>query len=100
MNESIRQPLPNFDFSTGKIKAKLIPKSRPAMLDMDEAQLKQCARKFRRFAAHWNIKPSGPALKMFLACALDTAMHKADCDEVSNVEWEWFYHKVKVFIEI
>lgn len=82
------------DFSTDRIKARLAGISKPEMLDMNEAEIKECAAKFERFAANWNIKPTGPALKMFLACAFDTAMHRIDCNEIPDGEWEAFCRKV------
>ena len=60
------------------------------MIQLLKANPAWCAERFDRFAATWNIPPNADALKMFLACGLDTAMHKTDTKEIDDDQWEEF----------
>lgn len=61
---------------------------------LTDAQIRDMKTSFKRFAANWNIDPYGSALKMFLACAVDNAMHQSDVEDIPDEDWENFYQRV------
>lgn len=61
---------------------------------LTDSQIRDMKTSFKRFAANWNIDPHGSALKMYLACGVDSAMHRLDVEYVPDEEWENFYQRV------
>lgn len=61
---------------------------------LTDSQIREMKTHFKRFAANWNVPPHEPALKMFLACAVDNAMHRMDVEDIPDEEWENFYQRV------
>lgn len=61
---------------------------------LTDTQIADTAQRFQRFSVTWNVPAEPPALKMFLACAVDTAMHELNIAEIPDEEWENFYERV------
>jgi hypothetical protein len=61
---------------------------------LSDQQIKDINTKFNNFAANWDIPPEPSALKMFLACTVEMAMHRLDVEEIPDDEWELFYKRV------
>jgi hypothetical protein len=61
---------------------------------LSDQEIRDIKTKFNNFAANWNVPPGPSALKMFLACAVDTAMHRMNIEQIPDDEWEFFYQRV------
>lgn len=68
-------------------------------LNLSDDELKATAERFQRFADNWYIPRTRSALKMFLACGLDTAMHKTGQVEVPDAEWETLFTQVLAHVK-
>lgn len=44
--------------------------------------------RFKAFADNWGVPHTPDALKMWLACAVDTALWRADREEFPDDQWE------------